>query len=108
MLQRSGVAPVHSGLQTPPTQSGVAPEHSLPHAPQWLSSVWVSTHVLSQFSCGDVHDTVIWHVPLVPFGVQVSFAPHVVPHAPQFASSVVGSTHVLLQLISGVLHATVG
>lgn len=60
----------------------VAPAaHAIPHAPQFLGSVWVSTHAEEQFFWFAPHAAV--QTPLL----QTWLAPHAVPHAPQFLGS---------------------
>jgi hypothetical protein len=79
------VPPVHPiVVHTPLLQTSPAP-HWTPHAPQFLSSLLVSTHAPPQaiFPMGHVQRP---PTQVVPF-------PHVVPHAPQWFALDVRSTH---------------
>jgi hypothetical protein len=82
-------------MQTPAWQLSVDLQGLL-HLPQFCGSVFVSTQVLLQKVCPDLHgeaQTLFWHAPLA----------QTLPHLPQFCGSEVVSMHwppqtVLVQL----------
>lgn len=87
--------PVHIGAVHAPMVQVCPAGHALPHVPQLLVLVEVSTHVPPQSIWPAGHITAMRHAPIAhawPIG-------QVVPHAPQFAGSVWVLTHVPLQLV---------
>jgi hypothetical protein len=79
--------------QAPPVHpaAALAKKHAWPHAPQFATSLAVSTHWPLQAVCSDKH--VEMHCP----PVQAVVAGQEVPHAPQLALSDARFTHSPLQ-----------
>jgi hypothetical protein len=76
--------------------------HVVPHMPQLLMSVCVSTHEVSHATFGIAQTTL--HAPathdhIPPPMIAPASWPQMFPHLPQFVLSVYGSTHVFPQRV---------
>ncbi len=103
----SVVEPVHMNVHAPPAQTWSRP-HALPHAPQFMRSVWSDTQRSEVPASPELPQSVSL---LAQSGTQALFwqvspVPHARLQAPQFCRSLRGSVHRPLQLISGAGHTT--
>src|SRR6185503_21355850 len=80
--------------------SCVAP-HAVAHAPQFFSSLVVSTHALEQFTRPVLHEPAHWPT------LQTSLPAHAFPQAPQFFGSLRRSTQAPEHATVLFTHATV-
>jgi hypothetical protein len=70
----------------------------VPHMPQFVSSVFVSTHAPLQLVCPAAHCNA--HCPFV----HTSLGAQAIPHMPQFMGSLLVVVHAPLQLVSPAAH----